>query len=109
MPECADFLKVSADTVLEMAGDGTLPGAKVGRAWVFLEDDLVDFLKAQVKSQGEARVARVERRDQATTAVDESRRRGRPRRPIPDPGPVESPSCIPTAFNRARRRSGAGT
>jgi excisionase family DNA binding protein len=54
--EAADFLKVDRATALELAGSGELPGAKVGRAWVFLESDLVDYLRDRVRRQtGERR------------------------------------------------------
>jgi len=33
--EAAEFLKVDRSTVLELAGAGELPVAKIGRAWVF--------------------------------------------------------------------------
>jgi excisionase family DNA binding protein len=49
--EAADFLKVDRTTVLELAGLGELPGAKVGRAWVFLESDLVEYLRDRVRRQ----------------------------------------------------------
>ena len=44
--EAADFLKVDRSTALDLAGNGTLPGAKVGRAWVFLEQDLADYVRS---------------------------------------------------------------
>ena len=49
--EAADFLKVDRATALDLAGSGELPGAKVGRAWVFLESDLVDYLRDKVRRQ----------------------------------------------------------
>jgi len=49
--ECAEFLKVNRTTALELAANGDLPGAKIGRAWVFLKQDMVDHLKAVVRSQ----------------------------------------------------------
>jgi len=42
--EAANFLKISETTAQEMAASGELPGAKIGRAWVFLADDLVAWL-----------------------------------------------------------------
>ena len=33
--EAADFLKISESTAQEMAANGEIPGAKIGRAWVF--------------------------------------------------------------------------
>lgn len=59
--ECAQFLKIHRTTVLELAGKGELPGAKIGRAWVFLEDDLVAYVRrcaAHQKAERE-RVLRV--------------------------------------------------
>lgn len=56
--ECAEFLKIDRSTVLELAGNGVIPGAKIGRAWVFLEDDLVAFLRARVREQSRERLAR---------------------------------------------------
>jgi len=49
--QTADFLKVSSCTAQEMAASGELPGAKIGRAWVFLEEDLIDWLRGQIKIQ----------------------------------------------------------
>ncbi len=49
--ECAEFLKVNDTTVFAMAGSGELPGARIGSAWVFLEDDLVEYLRTQVRCQ----------------------------------------------------------
>lgn len=49
--ECAEFLKIDRSTALELAGKGELPGAKIGRPWVFLEEDLVEYLRAQVRAQ----------------------------------------------------------
>ena len=49
--ECAEFLKIDSTTVSEMAGMGELPGARIGRGWVFLEEDLVEYLRTQVRAQ----------------------------------------------------------
>ncbi len=49
--EAADFLKVDRATALERAASGELPGAKIGRAWVFLESDLVEYLRDKVRRQ----------------------------------------------------------
>lgn len=61
--ECAAFLKVDRTTALKLAGSGDLPGARIGRAWVFLEDDLIGYLRLRVKQQ------QAERRNE--TIVDE--------------------------------------
>ncbi len=49
--ECAEFLKINSTTVSEMLGSGELPGARVGRGWVFLEDDLVAYVRDQIRLQ----------------------------------------------------------
>lgn len=54
--ECADLLKVDRNTVMKIAGTGELPGAKIGRAWVFLEDDVLSFLRKKVQEQSNARL-----------------------------------------------------
>jgi excisionase family DNA binding protein len=82
--EAADFLKVDRSTALELASAGTLPGAKVGRAWVFMEEELVAYLRDITRKQTQARRAHAE----ATQVIDRvvreptPRRRGR-RRPLP--------------------------
>jgi excisionase family DNA binding protein len=53
--EVAAFLKVDRTTALSLAGSGQLPGAKIGRAWVFLESDVVAYLKGEVERQSEER------------------------------------------------------
>ena len=58
--EAADFLKIDRSTALELANLGTLPGAKVGRAWVFMEDELVAYLRDVTRKQTQARRARRE-------------------------------------------------
>lgn len=42
--EAAGLLRVSTKTVLQLAGQGILPGRKVGRAWRFLRSDLVAYI-----------------------------------------------------------------
>ena len=54
--ECADLLKVDRNTVMKLAGTGELPGAKIGRAWVFLEDDVLTFLRKKVREQSLSRL-----------------------------------------------------
>jgi excisionase family DNA binding protein len=58
--EVADFLKVDRTTALQLAAEGVLPGAKVGRAWVFLEDEVVNYLRDVTRSQTQVRRAQIE-------------------------------------------------
>lgn len=49
--ECAEFLKVDRTTAMKLAQRGEIVGARVGRAWVFLEDDVVAFLRKTAQQQ----------------------------------------------------------
>ncbi len=53
--EAAEFLKIDRSTALELVGAGDIPGAKIGRAWVFLEVDLVEYLRDKVRRQTDQR------------------------------------------------------
>ena len=44
--EASAFLKMHAEEVRQRAKAGKLPGAKLGKRWVFLEDDLVEYLRS---------------------------------------------------------------
>ncbi len=55
--ECADFLKINRTAASEMAATGDLPGARIGSAWVFLEDDLVEYLRTLIRYQRRDRQA----------------------------------------------------
>jgi excisionase family DNA binding protein len=83
--EAADFLKIDRSTALELACLGALPGAKVGRAWVFMEDELVAYLRDVTRKQTQARRAQAE----AVQVLDRVQREPRPRRrgrsrPLPE-------------------------
>ena len=67
--ECADFLNVHETTAQEMAKDGTLPGAKIGRSWVFLEEDLIDYVRSEVRRQRAERLAEAEVNRNMTSAA----------------------------------------
>ena len=45
--EAAHLLKLRVVTLYERAKAGKIPGVKVGRAWVFVEADLIQYLRAQ--------------------------------------------------------------
>lgn len=47
LKEAAEFLGLHPSTLQARARGGVIPGAKVGRAWRFLDADLVDYLRAQ--------------------------------------------------------------
>jgi excisionase family DNA binding protein len=49
--EAAEYLHVSQDTVKELAASGKLPGAKIGKAWVFTDTHLADYLADEISRQ----------------------------------------------------------
>lgn len=55
--EAAEVLKVHENTVMELASTGEIPGAKIGRAWVFIDEDLIAFVRRQITQQSANRVA----------------------------------------------------
>lgn len=46
LAEAADLLKLSGDALLRKARAGTVPGARIGRRWVFSEADLLAFIRS---------------------------------------------------------------
>lgn len=61
MPTCdihqaADLLKVHWQTVLDLIGTGILPAAKIVRALVMLEGDVINHLTREVAKQTAARL-----------------------------------------------------
>ena len=46
LKEAAHFLRMHPEEVRRRAKEGVIPGAKIGRAWVFIDLDLADFLRS---------------------------------------------------------------
>lgn len=49
--QAAELLKIHWQTLLELIDKGILPAAKIGRAWVLLEDDVIMYLTKEVTKQ----------------------------------------------------------
>jgi len=49
--EAADFLGIHKETARRRATTGELPGAKVGKSWRFLQEDLVTYLRSLYPDQ----------------------------------------------------------
>ena len=54
LEQAAQFLKLHRVTVLERARAGIIPGAKMGKRWVFLEDDLAAHVRSKYRGFGQA-------------------------------------------------------
>ncbi|RUR11602.1 helix-turn-helix domain-containing protein [Legionella sp. km772] len=48
--QAAQFFGAHRETIRRMAATGKLPGVKVGRSWVFLEQDLVMHIRNKYSS-----------------------------------------------------------
>ncbi len=46
LKSAAKFLGINIETARRRAASGQLPGAKVGRSWRFIEEDLVSYLRS---------------------------------------------------------------
>ena len=51
----AAHLNVSPDTMRDLAANGDVAGAKIGKAWVFTDEDLDEYLRKEIKKQTAAR------------------------------------------------------
>jgi hypothetical protein len=47
LSEAAAFLHMHPEEVRTRAKRGLIPGAKIGRCWVFIDADLADFIRSQ--------------------------------------------------------------
>jgi len=47
LQEAAALLKIHPVTLLQKVNAGVVPGAKIGKCWVFVEIDLIDFIRSQ--------------------------------------------------------------
>jgi excisionase family DNA binding protein len=48
--EAATLLGAHKETIRRMVASGELPGVKIGRAWRFIEQDLMDHIRSQYNS-----------------------------------------------------------
>ena len=82
LEEAARFLKVHTETVSQLAKNGQLPGAKIGRAWVFLEEDLIEYLREQIQAQQTMRAEESKVRDLTDNPKSPTEKQTRGRRPV---------------------------
>lgn len=93
LEEVCRILNAESSTVLELAQTGQLPGARIGRSWVFLEDIVYDFLRDTIVSQTATRLGKkkIIKALQDNPGINpvlvgaqyEPQRRGRARRELP--------------------------
>jgi len=51
VPETANMLNVHENTVFKLIDSGTLPAAKIGRSYVLLFRDVMQYVESQVSQQ----------------------------------------------------------
>ena len=54
LTEAAEFLKVHPETLRQRVKSGTIQGAKIGRSWVFIKEDLINYIRTQYAQVGQA-------------------------------------------------------
>lgn len=52
LKQAADFLKIHPQTLRTRALTGELPGAKIGKSWVFIEEDLAAAIRSRYSDYG---------------------------------------------------------
>jgi excisionase family DNA binding protein len=55
LSEVATFLGATSETVAQFARNGELPGAQIGKGWIFLREDVVGFLRQRISQETVAR------------------------------------------------------
>ena len=80
----AELLATDPTTVRALIEDGIIPAAKIGRAWVMIEDDIAEYLRQRIREQTAERIevaASGNKRRQRTEASQTTRYR---KRALPD-------------------------
>ncbi len=54
--QAADMLMISYDTVLDLIAKGELPAAKIGRAYVLMTQDVIDYVQKAIDMQTSRRM-----------------------------------------------------
>lgn len=53
--QCAELLHCTEETAEEMARKGEIPALKIGRGWIFVRADLLQFLAERARFEAEER------------------------------------------------------
>lgn len=73
--ECAVLLHCTTEQVEELARSGEIPGLKLGRSWLFVRGDLLDYLAEKAREEAQERRAK---RQPVNMTPDIKPRRHRP-------------------------------
>ena len=90
--QCADLLRCTANQVEELTRKGELPGIKIGRSWIYVKADLLDYLAERARSEAAER--RLDIQGQVNKASANVTPQIRPRRGAPPALPQPSRSIV---------------
>lgn len=79
--ECATLLRCTPEQVEELARAGEIPGLKIGRSWLFVRADLLDYLAQKAREEAAERRSKRQVREVMPTPIKQ-------RRQVPPPLPV---------------------
>lgn len=71
LPAVAAYLGARSETVAQLARKGELPGAQIGKGWIFLREDVIGFLRNRIAQETETRRAML-RQEKIETHPDNS-------------------------------------
>ena len=91
--EAAQLLHVHPQTLMALARTGVIPGCRVGKAWVFVESLLIEYLVAQ--SLLRVSVAGTQEKTECRSTEEKTR-------------PIGGRNCRSSVANLARYRSALG-
>jgi len=90
----ATLLHADVETVLALARKGELPGTKIGKSWVFLRTDILDFLRERVRHDTALRLQSQRAASPAPAALLVPRPASRKRRELPVLPSLPEPSPL---------------
>ena len=86
--EVAFLLGTSEDTVIQLAIQGEVPATKIDESWIFLNEDVIAFLRTRIKKDtAERRASSI---NDASAASANAPRPVRRRKPIPSPEELQA-------------------
>lgn len=106
--QAAAMLFADTDTVLLLARQGALPGAKIGKCWVFLREDILDFLRRRIRQDTDERRRQLEQPSMPMAELVPVARRGRRRSALPALPDLASTSSGSSAANIDSARTPRG-
>lgn len=64
LKEASNILKMTPEALRKKISKGEIPAAKIGKSWLFIKDDLVDFMRSRYSKSAETSwgVVQTERR-----------------------------------------------